>query len=51
MTGGCCGPRPNGWLDELCHKLTANLTRAEWNDWVSSDIDYRAPCPSLPVPK
>ncbi len=44
-------PAPNGWRDHLCHKLTANLTRAEWDDWVSSDIDYRAPCPSLPIPK
>lgn len=44
-------PSPNGWDDELCDKLAANMTRAEWNDWVSPDIDYRTPCPSLPAPE
>lgn len=43
-------PGPNSWRDELCDKLTANITRAEWNEWVSPSIEYRAPCPSLAVP-
>jgi WD40 repeat protein len=43
-------PGPNGWRGELCHKLTANMTRAEWSEWVSPTIDYRAPCPSLDIP-
>ena len=38
-------PGPTGWRDELCAKLTANMTRAEWAQWVSPTIEYRAPCP------
>jgi WD40 repeat protein len=44
-------PGPGSWDDELCDKLTANMTRTEWDEWVSRDIEYRAPCPSLPVPE
>jgi hypothetical protein len=44
-------PGPNSWRDALCDKLTANMTRAEWNDWVSPTIAYRASCSSLPVPE
>jgi hypothetical protein len=43
-------PGPNAWRDELCHKLTANMTRAEWAEWVSPTIDYQAPCHSLDIP-
>jgi WD40 repeat protein len=43
-------PGPNSWRDALCDKLTANLTRAEWAEWVSPTIEYQAPCPSLAVP-
>ena len=43
-------PGPNNWRDELCDKLTANMTRAEWDEWVSPTIEYRAPCPLLPSP-
>ncbi|HET7666170.1 MAG TPA: hypothetical protein VFK56_08885 [Mycobacterium sp.] len=42
---------PTSWRDELCAKLTANMTHAEWKDWVSPTIAYRAACPSLPVPE
>lgn len=44
-------PGPSGWRDELCGKLTANMTRAEWDEWVLQDIPYRAPCPLLPEPE
>jgi WD40 repeat protein len=44
-------PGPNSWRDELCDKLTANMTRTEWDEWVSPTIDYRAPCPSLDMPE
>ena len=44
-------PGPNRWRDELCDKLTANMTRAEWDEWVSPTIEYRAPCPLLDVPE
>jgi WD40 repeat protein len=40
-------PSPNKWRDELCDKLTANMTEAEWAQWVSPNIDYRPACPSL----
>ncbi|MHC9291254.1 TIR domain-containing protein [Mycobacterium sp. LTG2003] len=35
---------------DLCAKLTANISRKQWNDWVSPDIGYVQPCPDLPVP-
>jgi WD40 repeat protein len=44
-------PGPNGWREALCYKLTANITRAEWEEWVLRDITYEPPCPSLPVPE
>jgi WD40 repeat protein len=34
----------------LCAKLTANMSKKQWNDWVSPDIDYIKTCPNLPVP-
>jgi WD40 repeat protein len=36
-------------VDDLCHKLTANMSRQQWRDWISPDIDYVAVCPNLPV--
>ena len=43
-------PGPSLWRDELCAKLTSNMTRAEWDEWVSPMLEYRRPCPSLDVP-
>lgn len=42
-----------GTPDMLCNKMTRNMTRDEWNDWVSNDIDYddyQPLCKDLPVP-
>ena len=36
--------------DMLCAKLTANMSRQQWNDWVSRGIPYREVCPGLPIP-
>lgn len=36
-------------VDDLCAKLTANMSHKEWNEWVSPDIDYVQACPDLPV--
>jgi WD40 repeat protein len=35
--------------EEICSKLTANMSRKQWNDWVSPDIDYKKGCPDLPI--
>ena len=37
-------------VDELCAKLTANMSAEQWRDWVSADIGYRQQCPNLPPP-
>jgi WD40 repeat protein len=34
---------------QLCDKLTANMSRKQWRDWVSPDIDYIQVCPELPI--
>ena len=37
--------------ESLCAKLTANISRQQWRDWVSPDIDYSSDlCPNLPTP-
>jgi WD40 repeat protein len=36
--------------DVLCAKLTANMSRQQWREWVSPDIDYTEVCPGLPIP-
>jgi WD40 repeat protein len=43
-------PAPNAWPEMLCAKLTRNMTRAEWREWISPEIDYVVQCPALPVP-
>lgn len=35
--------------EELCAKLTANMSRKQWNEWVSPDIAYQKACPDLPI--
>jgi hypothetical protein len=34
----------------LCNKITANMSRQQWNKWVSPDIPYVTVCPGLPIP-
>jgi WD40 repeat protein len=36
-------------IDDLCAKLTTNMTRKQWDEWVSPDIEYVQACPDLPV--
>lgn len=43
-------PAPKAWPDELCAKLTRNMSRKEWRDWVSPEIEYECQCPGLPIP-
>ena len=33
----------------MCAKLTTNMSRQQWRDWVSPDIDYIKVCPGLPI--
>ncbi|MFE3054586.1 TIR domain-containing protein [Nocardia sp. NPDC059239] len=42
-------PGPAAWSDELCAKLTANMSRQEWNQWISPKIPYTKSCPGLPI--
>jgi WD40 repeat protein len=44
-------PGPAAWLDEMCAKLTQNMSRKEWREWVSPDIPYIEICPGLPIPE
>ena len=41
-------PRRQTSRDALCAKLTHNMSREQWNDWVSPEIDYIKVCPDLP---
>jgi WD40 repeat protein len=36
--------------DELCQKLTQNMSHQQWKEWVSPGIGYIAVCPGLPIP-
>jgi len=33
----------------LCDKVTANMSRRQWSEWVSLDIAYTELCPGLPI--
>ena len=34
---------------DLCNKLTENMSREQWNDWVSPKIEYVPLCKDLPI--
>ena len=36
-------------ISAMCAKLTTNMSRQQWRDWVSPDIDYIKGCPALPI--
>ncbi|WP_423489112.1 toll/interleukin-1 receptor domain-containing protein [Mycobacteroides sp. PCS013] len=44
-------PGPARWPELLCDKLSANMSREQWRQWVSPDIEYVVGCPNLPVPE
>ncbi len=44
-------PGPNTWAGLLCEKLTRNMTRQQWSEWISPTIEYRLQCAALPVPE
>jgi hypothetical protein len=43
-------PGPKKWLDELCGKLTHNISPVHWQEWVSPSIDYVIQCSGLQNP-
>ncbi len=43
-------PATNNWTEQLCNKLTRNMSDEEWENWVSSEIKYKKQCPNLPIP-
>jgi hypothetical protein len=43
-------PGPATWQQELCAKLTTNMSHKQWDEWVSPSIPYVAVCPGLPIP-
>jgi WD40 repeat protein len=40
-------PGPAAWHDDLCNKLTYNMSRNQWSQWVSPNIEYRPLCQGL----
>ena len=40
-------PGPAAWHDDLCDKLTYDMNRTQWSDWVSPNIGYRTLCDGL----
>ena len=43
-------PAPKAWPNILCAKLSRNMSRQEWREQVSPDIEYQEQCPGLPIP-
>lgn len=47
-------PAPPAWPDLVCSKLTRNMSRKQWREWVSPEIEYDekkyVQCPGLPIP-
>lgn len=41
-------PAPAAWRDDLCGKLSYNMSERQWAEWVSPDIQYRDLCKNLP---
>jgi len=35
--------------NDLCAKLTLNMSRKQWDEWISPDIEYRKACPELAI--
>lgn len=38
------------WVDALCEKTPYNMSRQQWREWVSPEIEYKCQCPGLPIP-
>jgi hypothetical protein len=36
-------------IDDACERITRNLTRAEWSQYLGDSTPYEATCPKLPI--
>ena len=43
-------PGPQKWKGMLCSRLARNMTLAEWDLWISPDVDYEVQCEGLAAP-
>ncbi|GGO00229.1 toll/interleukin-1 receptor domain-containing protein [Nocardia rhizosphaerihabitans] len=43
-------PGPSSWHDDLCGKLSHNMSRKQWREWISPEIGYMQVCEGLPIP-
>ncbi|MEV0028080.1 TIR domain-containing protein [Nocardia sp. NPDC050793] len=41
-------PGPASWAEDLCAKLTFNMSRKQWAEWVSPNLPYSKTCDDLP---
>ena len=41
--------RPEDLIDLACSRVTRNLTREEWTQYVGDVLPYQAVCPNLPI--
>ena len=42
---------PQNWAKALCGRLTQNMSKKQWREWVSPDSrTYLMQCPDLPIP-
>jgi WD40 repeat protein len=39
---------PDSWIERICSKLNANMSHAQWREWVG-ELDYVPQCPGLPI--
>ncbi len=41
--------RPDDLIADACFRVTRNLTRAEWDQYIGDALPYQAVCPNLPI--
>ena len=41
---------PESWIEKACNIAGRNFTKAEWEQFVGTDIAYHTTCPNLPAP-
>jgi WD40 repeat protein len=41
--------RPEDLIADACSRVTRNLTRAEWDQYIGDALPYQAVCPNLPI--